>query len=70
MKMYPVEVGLAVPTRRIDIKGILSDPLLRRELCVRVIVATQLREGIVTTLEQAERAYDMVQRSRTYSGPY
>lgn len=46
---------------RVDIKGILADPQLRRELCVRSIVAIQNREGIPTTREQAEAAYDAVQ---------
>lgn len=45
---------------RVDIRSILADPALRRELMVRVIIATQAREGIVTTVEQAEHAYDAV----------
>jgi len=48
-------------SRRIDVRAILADPQLRRELMVGVIVATQAREGIETTREQAERAYDQVQ---------
>jgi hypothetical protein len=51
--------------RRVDIKGILSDPKLRRELCVGSIVALQNREGIPTTREQAEAAYDAVQAQGT-----
>lgn len=47
---------------RIDILRILSDPVLRRTLMVRCIIATQAREGITTTLKQAESAYDKVQR--------
>jgi hypothetical protein len=50
--------------KRIDIRQLLTDPFKRRELCVRVIVATQAREGIDTTREQAEAAYDAVQQER------
>jgi hypothetical protein len=50
--------------QRIDMKAILDDPEKRRELLVRVIIATQAREGITTTTEQAERAYDTVQAER------
>ena len=45
---------------RVDLKAILADPDLRRKLMVRTIQATQAREGIDTTEEQAERAYYMV----------
>ena len=47
---------------RVDIKAVLADPAQRRELFVRVIIATQAREGITTTREQAETAYDTVQK--------
>ncbi len=50
--------------RRIDIKAILADPDLRRELMVSTIQATQAREGIDTTKEQAERAWDAVTQGR------
>lgn len=46
--------------RRINLRGILANPDLRRELMVPTIQATQLREGIETTREQAERAYYVV----------
>lgn len=46
--------------RRLDIRGILADPNLRRELMVPTIQSTQAREGIETTHEQAERAYYVV----------
>lgn len=49
---------------RIDIKSILADPKAKKELFVRVIIATQAREGITTTLEQAERAYDLAQSAK------
>lgn len=50
--------------RRIDIRKLLDDPALRRKVMVRVIVATQAREGIVTTRKQAEAAYDKVLKER------
>lgn len=50
--------------RRVDIRAILADPTLRRRLMVDVLIATQRREGIDTTREQAERAYDRVQAER------
>jgi len=46
--------------RRVDLRGILADSDLRRELMVPTIQATQAREGIETTREQAERAYYVV----------
>ena len=46
--------------RRVDIKAILGDPDLRRKLMVSTIQATQAREGIETTEEQADRAYYVV----------
>jgi hypothetical protein len=46
--------------RRRNIKGILADPDLRRKLMVSTIQATQAREGIETTEEQADRAYYVV----------
>lgn len=46
--------------RRVDIKKILADPDLRRKLMVSTIQATQAREGIETTKEQADRAYYVV----------
>ena len=45
---------------RVDVKAIIADPDLRRKLMVRTIQATQAREGIDTTEEQAERAYYVV----------
>ena len=46
--------------RRIDVRSILAQPDLRRALMVPTIQATQAREGIETTREQAERAYYIV----------
>jgi hypothetical protein len=47
---------------RVDVRSILRDEDLRRRLMVGVIRATQAREGIETSQEQAERAYDEVRR--------
>lgn len=46
--------------RRINLRAILADPDLRRELMVPTLQATQAREGIDTTREQAVRAYYVV----------
>jgi len=46
--------------RRKDIRGILANPDLRRELMIPTLQATQAREGIDTTRDQAERAYYVV----------
>ena len=46
--------------RRVNVKAILADPDLRRKLMVPTIQATQAREGIETTVEQADRAYYVV----------
>lgn len=45
-------------------RALLSNPVQRRELCVRCIQAIQAREGIDTTREQAEQAYDRVQAEK------
>ena len=50
--------------KRVPINRILADPKLRKDLMVGVIQATQAREGIDTTVVQAERAYDKVQAER------
>lgn len=49
---------------RVDIRAILADPALRKSLMVSTIIATQAREGIVTTIEQAEAAYEKVKKER------
>ncbi len=46
--------------RRVNVRAILADPDLRRKLMVPALQATQAREGIETTREQAERAYYVV----------
>ncbi len=45
-------------SRRVDIQEILADPVQRRRLTVKGIIGDQAREGITTTREQAEYAYD------------
>lgn len=50
--------------KRINLKSILDNPIQRRELFTGVIQATQAREGIVTTQEQAESAYDKARKER------
>ena len=47
-------------TKRVDLKKILADTELRRKLMVSTIQATQAREGIQTTIAQANRAYYVV----------
>lgn len=47
-------------SRRVPIRKILPDPAERRELLIRAGIAIQAREGIETTREQAEAAYDKV----------
>ena len=47
-------------TKRVNVKAILADADLRRKLMVSTIQATQAREGINTSLEQADRAYYIV----------
>lgn len=49
---------------RLDIKAILRNPAKRRELMVRTIIATQAREGVITSRAQAEAAYDRVQEEQ------
>jgi len=53
--------------KRVNIKQILSNPEQRKELMVGVIQFLQNIEGIDTTKEQAENAYDKVQRELAHS---
>lgn len=46
--------------KRVSLRKILGDPDLRRKLMVSTIQATQAREGIETSEEQAQRAYYIV----------
>lgn len=51
-------------TARVDIRVILANPVLRKKMMVSIIIATQAREGIATTVGQAEAAYDKVQQEK------
>ena len=53
-------------TKRVDIKQILQNPEQRRELMVGAIQFLQNIEGIDTTKEQAENAYDKIQDELNY----
>lgn len=46
---------------RVNMTDLLDDPEKRKEMMIRVIMATQAREGVETTREQAEAAYEKVQ---------
>ena len=50
--------------RRVNIKDILRDPELRKEMMVDAIIATQAREGIVVSRERAEEVYDQYQEDK------
>lgn len=49
---------------RVPIQEILKDPEKRRKIMIRTIIATQAREGIDTTYEQAEAAYERIQAEK------
>ena len=51
-------------SKRVDIKRILNDPVLYRKLMINCIIAIQTREGVVTTEEQATRAFDKVSKRK------
>jgi hypothetical protein len=48
--------------KRVDIRAILHNPVQRRELMIRCIIAIQAREGVQTTYKQAAEAYDKFRR--------
>lgn len=48
--------------KRMDIKQILSNPEQKKELMLGTIQFLQHIEGVNTTREQAEYAYDKVQK--------
>jgi len=52
--------------KRVNIKKILQDPLKKKELMVGAIQFLQNIEGIDTTREQAENAYDKIQDELNY----
>jgi len=51
-------------SKRVDLKAILDCPRCKRNLMVTTIIAIQAREGVTTTREQAEQAYDRIQLER------
>ncbi len=53
-------VSWAEKTARPNLRAILHDPQSRQRLMCGVIVATQAREGIETTPEQAQAAYKKI----------
>lgn len=50
--------------KRLDVNAILQDLAKRKRLMIATLIATQAREGITTTWEQAERAYEKIQEER------
>jgi hypothetical protein len=46
--------------KKSQIRGVLDDPVQRREMIIRMIMSTQALEGVDTTWEQAAEAYDRV----------
>jgi hypothetical protein len=55
--------------KRVNIKEILQDPQKKRQLFVGAIQFLQNIEGIDTTKEQAETAYDKVQEDTSQTVP-
>lgn len=49
-------------SRRLDVRAILADPVLRRKLLARCLRATQAREGREITWERAYEVYDKIRR--------
>ena len=45
-------------------RAVLADPVKRKELAIRFIMSAQAMEGIDTTREQAEAAYEKVQEEK------
>ena len=50
------------PKRPVDVKAILRDPVTRRALRIRSVIALQARAGTTTTRDQAAAAVDNVER--------
>ena len=51
-----------LPPRRVDVEAILRDPVTRRALRIRSVMALQARAGTTTTRDQAAAAVDRVER--------
>ena len=54
--------GFYLPPRRVDVKARLCDPVKRRDLMIRNVIALQARAGTTTTRDQAAAAVDRVER--------
>jgi hypothetical protein len=54
--------GFYLSPRRVDVKAILRDPVTRRALRIRRVMAVQARAGTTTTRDQAAAAGDNVKR--------
>jgi len=54
--------GFYLPPRRVDVEAILRDPVARRALRIRSVIALQARAGTTTTRDQAAAAVDRVER--------
>ena len=54
--------GFYLPPRRVDVEAILRDPVTRRALRIRSVMALQARAGTTTTRDQAAAAVDRVER--------
>ena len=54
--------GFYLPPRRVDVEAILRDPVTRRALMIRSVIALQARAGTTTTRDQAAAAVDNVER--------
>lgn len=50
--------------KRFDIKKILLDPVLRKDMIVNSIIFIQGIEGIGTSKEQAERSYLVIRERK------
>ena len=54
--------GFSLSPRRVDVKARLRDPVTRRALRIRSVMALQARAGTTTTRDQAAAAVDNVER--------
>jgi len=54
--------GFYLPPRRVDVEAILRDPVTRRALRIRSVMALQASAGTTTTRDQAVAEVDNVTR--------
>ena len=65
MKFYEkimVEEYISEAKDKRILQTILKNPKMKKELMIKTIMATQHREGIMTTYAQAKAAYEKVQK--------